>query len=215
MTAQGPDPSGGPIDAGPHRDAANGEPRGDAADRLLGRPAPDWYLEAWSKSLQTPLASLLGEDEGKRVAAGIFRLGQETFAVETAYVREVRRPRGVHVVPGRTNEVFRGLVSIRGEIHLCVCLRTLLGLAAESEGAPADADGQRLILVERGGDGWAFEVDEVLDFRHFDERRVKDAQVTVAKSAVHFTRGLLEFGDGLAALLDPERLFGGFARSVS
>jgi chemotaxis-related protein WspD len=190
-------------------DPGKGAP--SAVERLLGRPPDPAYLAAWARSLRTPLETLFGADEARGTAAGVFRLGLEHFAIETRHVQEVRRPRPVHALPGRSNDVFRGLVAIRGEIHLCACLRTLLGV----EAAAGPDEPRRLVVVAQGEPTWAFEVDEVVDFRRFDARTVAAPQVTIAKSAVHYTRGLLDFGRGLAALLDEGRLFAGLARSLS
>ena len=72
-----------------------------------------------------------------------------------------------------------------------------------------------MVVVGRPGEAWAFQADEVTDVRRFDPALVARAQVTVAKAAVRFTEGVVDFSDGPAALLDPERLFAGLARSLS
>jgi len=184
----------------------------EAADRLLARaPAPE-YLEAWARSLTRTLFDAGAKDER---AAVLFRLGEDLYAVDATFVREVHRPRRVHRVPGRTNEIFRGLVSLRGELVLCADLHVLLG-ADRPARPPSTA---RVVRVEKDGQGWAFEVDELLDVRRYDAATLAQPQVTVSKAAVHFTDALLKLtGGGVerhAARLDAERFFAGLARSLT
>ena len=182
----------------------------DAASRLLDRSPPDAYLNAWKKALRRTLD---GDDHSDRFSVGLFRVGDELFALPTDQVLEVQPPVPVRSVPGRTNEVFRGLVSLRGEIHLCASLRALLGLE-QAEGG-VDESERRMLVVERGGEKWALIVDRVLDFERFDKSDVRGAQVTVSKSAVHFTDGVLQTPHGPAARISGKRLFEGLARSLA
>jgi len=105
-------------------------------------------------------------------------------------------------------------VSLRGEIHLCACLRALFRLD-ESPVGPDAGEEQRFLVVERDGKRWALIVNEVLDFERFDERDVRGAQVTVSKAAVHFTDGVLQTPRGPAARISVQRLFEGLARSLA
>ncbi len=179
-----------------------------ATERLLDRAAPADYLEASARALAAPLA----DDGGARASALAFRLGDERFLLSAGCVREVHVPPAVHRVPGRTNEVFRGLVCLRGELHLCADLYALLGCARD---AAAPTARRRTVVVERDGDRWAFEADEVYDVHRFDASSVAPSQVTVAKASVHFTDGVVPFAGGVAARLDPARLFDGLARSLA
>lgn len=189
---------------------ATREPEAEsAAKRLLEREAPAEYLAAWARSLADAPAAARTAD----VAAAVFRLGEERFALDAAVVREVHVPRAVHRVPGRTNEVFRGLVALRGELHLCADLHALLGCARVASGPTRVA--ARMVVIARAGEAWAFLADEVREVLRYDPAAVAPAQVTVAKAAVRFTDGVLTLGDGPVAVLDATRLFAGLARSLS
>jgi chemotaxis-related protein WspD len=181
----------------------------DAAARLLDREPPEAYLEAWTRALRDRFGE---DDRAQRFSAGVVRLGEELFAVPTETVVEVHPLAPVRSVPGRTGEIFRGLVSLRGEIHLCASLHALFGLAPAEN---ADPEAQRLLVVRNAGEGWALIVDAVLDFERFDIADLRTSQVTVAKSAVHFTDGVIETPNGPAARIDPRRLFEGLTRSLS
>jgi len=180
-----------------------------AARRLLDREAPEGYLASWAKSL----ANAPDGERTADVAAAVFRLGEERFALDAAVVHEIHVPRPVHRLPGRTNEVFRGIVALRGEIYLCADLHVLLGCSRTPEGASRTPP--RMVVVGRSGELWAFHADEVSDVRRYDPALVVPAQVTVAKAAVRFTVGIVTSGDGPVALLDAGRLFAGLSRSLT
>jgi len=189
---------------------ATQEPNAESpAQRLLEREAPEGYLASWARSLANPPAAERTAD----VPVALFRLGDERFALDASVVSEIHVPRPVHRVPGRTNEIFRGVVALRGEIHLCADLHALLGCARTPEGASRVP--RRMVVIGRVGEAWAFQADEVSDVRRFDPKLVSPAQVTVAKAAIRFTNGVVDLGDGAVALLDPERLFAGLARSLT
>jgi len=184
-------------------------PPEDAAARLLDRPHPPGYLEAWKRSLRRVVVR---DSLAPQVSAGVFRVGEELLAIDTAHVVEVCPLSAVRTLPGRTNDVFRGLVSIRGEIHLCASGHALLGIPPAAGSATGE---QRLLLLERDGARWALVVDEVLDFRRFDADAVQPAQVTVSKAAVHFSDAVLQTQAGPAARLDARRVFEGLDRSLA
>jgi chemotaxis-related protein WspD len=179
-----------------------------ATARLLARTPPKDYLASWSRALTR---TLFDARTGEERAGVVFRLGDDLYALDVAHVREVHRSRRIHRVPGRSNEVFRGLVSLRGELVLCADVHALLGAERPSR-ALASA---RIVRAVAEGQPWAFEVDELLDVRRYRVEEVVSPQVTVAKAAVHFTDGLLALGERHAARLAPERFFAGLARSLT
>jgi chemotaxis-related protein WspD len=195
--------------SGDHRVRWTDEQAAEAARRFLDRPAPAGYLDAWARSLTRALFEERAADE--RVAI-VFRLGEDLLALDVGCVREVHRPRRVHRVPGRSNEVFRGLTCLRGELVLAADLHAMLG--APRPAAPPQS--ARTVRIEDGGAAWAFDVDELLDVKRYDAAQVSRPQVTVAKSPAHFTDGLVPLGEGRhAARLDAQRLFAGLARSLA
>lgn len=195
-------------DAVPQRRDAETTPE-DAAARLLDRAPPEAYLGAWSQALRDPLEE---DDRASRFSAGVVKLGDELFALPTENVVEVHPPATIRSMPGRTGDVFRGLVSLRGEIHLCASLHALFGL---DEALDVRDEDRRFLVVRNAGERWALIVDGVLDFERFDRDALRTSQVTVSKSAVHFTDGVVQTLAGPAARIDARRLFEGLTRSLS
>jgi chemotaxis-related protein WspD len=195
-------------DASAHDGAQQVEQARQAAARLLARTPPAEYLASWSRALTR---TLFDGTRGEERAAVVFRLGDDLYALDVAHVREVHRPRRVHRVPGRSNEVFRGLVSLRGELVLCADVHALLGAERPPRALPTG----RIVKALSDGQPWAFEVDDLLDVHRYDAAQVTQPQVTVAKAAVHFTDGLLPLRDRHAARLDPARFFAGLSRCLT
>src|SRR5271170_7391320 len=93
-----------------------------AARSFFDRKAPEGYLAEWSELLGRPVGAGATDES----ALLIFRLGSEWLALALSVVSEVTGLRPVHRVPHRTNRVFSGLVSLRGQLQLCVTLHGLL-----------------------------------------------------------------------------------------
>ncbi len=91
---------------------------------------------------------------GEAIDALLFLLGEERYAIETRFVREVARFRDFTVVPGAP-EVLVGVTSLRGEILPVFDLRPLLGLARNRLN-----DLSRAIVLEEGDERIAFLADE-------------------------------------------------------
>ena len=128
-----------------------------AGRRFLDAPSPPDYLDEWTRRLAAP-----EEDEVRdELGVLVFRLGDEWLALPVAVLVEVTRPRPVHRIPHRGG-LLAGMANIRGELHLCVRLDLLLGVAATAD---PDPELRRLVVIRRDGEGWAF-VAEAVDQVH-------------------------------------------------
>ena len=183
----------------------------EAAGRnLLERAGPEGYLEEWTAVLaKEEVARAVGEE-----SVVLFRLGREWLGLSTQVFSEVIEDRVVHRLPHRSDEVFRGLVNVRGEIRLCINLAALLGLAAE--------DGQdqqvshiaygRMIVAEYAGQSWVFAVDEVHGIHRYHADELGELPVTIAGATATYARGLCEWQGRNVGCLDDDLLFGALQR---
>jgi chemotaxis-related protein WspD len=170
-----------------------------AGRKLLDAAPPPGYLAEWSERLATPAEGAAGDLQ----SVLIFRLADEWLALPVHVLVEVTDVRPVHRVPYHGG-LLAGLVNIRGELHLCVHLAQLLGIAAP-EGQPPPPR-QRLVVVERDGERWVFPVDEVEQVHRFPVAELARVPATVGRSAAHRTRGVFSWRDRLVGYLDDERL---------
>ena len=138
----------------------------EAGEHLYDRPPPAGYSDEWANRIAGPGQSV----GGRTLPVVVFRVGSEWLALDVGLAVEVAPVRTIRRVPHQTDEVLVGLVNIRGELQLAVSLQRLLGsegpaggaagfsvivrraLAAGQQG-PADVDGLRVLLAQRGHTG--------------------------------------------------------------
>ena len=138
------------------------------------------------------------------------------LALSTSVFSEVIEDRTIHSMPHRSSRVFLGLVNICGEIQLCFSLAAILGLTsrAENDSRGSHIVYKRMIVVRQGRECWVSPVDEVYGVHHFDNENLDESPVTVSKTEVTFTTGLLAWNDRNVGLLDDELLFNALKRSA-
>ena len=184
-----------------------------AARTFFNRPAPEGYLAGWSQWLERSVGENKVEEEmgqaevqsqsvAERISVLIFRLGTEWLAFPTQTIAEVTTPRPIHKVPGRTNKVFRGLVSLHGQVQLCVSLHGLLDVAAPMTAV------RLVVLRDRNwGENWAFVADEVLGVQQISHDRWRSVPATLTNPAVGFSQAVLSWNERSIGLLDEDRVF--------
>ncbi|NBV46787.1 MAG: chemotaxis protein [Planctomycetia bacterium] len=192
----------------------------DAARTFFDRPAPDGYLENWSRILEIPDAP--GETAATSVL--VFRLEREWFALPADVLVEVTTLRSLHRVPHRGSGILEGLVNIRGQLQLSVSLHRLLGLAPPPLGSPPAAAGTdpappaRLLMVEHRSspsDRWVFAVDQVAGVLRVERAVMRAVPSTVSQSAARYSQTLFDWQAQTVALLDDDRVFADLRDMVS
>ncbi|MGA9381401.1 MAG: chemotaxis protein CheW [Phormidium sp.] len=189
----------------------------EAGDSLLEREPPPNYLDEWINILaETPVEQ--EETEGddivihtaEAISVMIFRLGNERLAFPVKTLQEVTHPCVIQPLPHRSNQLFLGLVNIRGEILLCASLSHLLNLVPNEETfstAINTKNPKRMIVAGQGIDKWVFPVDEVHGVYRFHFNELKDAPVVISKAAEAYTEGIINWQGKKVNYLDFELLF--------
>lgn len=169
--------------------------------RLLDREIPQEYLREWTAHV----AAKQDVVEVGTKSVVIFRIGTEWLALPTGMFQEVSEQRTIRTLPHRRGGILSGLVSVRGELLLCVSLEALLGLekAAEKEG---NAPGRLLICNPPGG-RLAFPVSEVHGVHHYSPADLRPSPATLAKAAGVYIVGVLPWKNRTVGCLDDELLF--------
>lgn len=134
-----------------------------AAPRLLDSRPPTGYRREWTEHLAAKLT--IG-------AAGtpllVFRIGDEWLALDISVMEEVGEMRPIHTLPHRREGVLLGVVNVRGELLACVSVGRLLGIEkGVGTGSPlAGKSAGRMLVVNHGGERYAFPVSEVRGVQH-------------------------------------------------
>ena len=202
--------------------------RGDAscpelAARVHCRNCPIYSAAAAASLLERDLTPArldeATDDVGRPVEAApegaasaiVFRVGTEWFALSPLAFDEVIEPRTIRVLPHRRGGAVLGLVSVRGELLVCLSLPRVMGLP--DAGAPPP--GGRLIVISHAEGRIAFPVDEVRSIHAYHVGELKALPATLARSASNFADALLPWSDRMVGRLDGARLADALNRCVA
>lgn len=175
-----------------------------AGRQLLERDVPLGYLKQQTALLSQPKEEkIVGT-----IALTIFRLGKEWFALPTSLFQEVTELSPIHTLPHRSNEILLGIVSLRGEIQLCVSLTKLLELDTTS---PADKISpivyQRMVVVAKNGSCWVFPVDEILGVYRIPPEEFENVPLTVSQVTQTYTQAVVSLKGKRISYLNENLLF--------
>jgi chemotaxis-related protein WspD len=175
------------------------------AQLLLDREAPPGYVEEWTEFLAQGKQAEIRDTE----VVMVFRIGAEWLALPAALCVEIISVRPLRPIPHHANRILQGIVSVRGEMHLCFSLAELLAL---DTGAPAveARSGKsipRLIVARQDRFGAVFPVDEVMGLQRYAPDAVRAVPATVAHAVPQFSRGLLAADGRDIGLLDENLIF--------
>lgn len=186
----------------------------DAGRRFLDAPSPPGYLKEWTERLATDVPEVAADV----ISVLVFRIADEWLALRVGTLVEVTVPRRIHRVPFRTG-MLAGLVNIRGELHLCIHFAKLLGIAThESAAAPlAEKSGtgkERLLVVRRDTDAWAFPVDDVDRVCRIAAADLTALPATVSRASGRLSCGMFSRDQRAIGLLDEGQLFEALRRKL-
>ena len=177
----------------------------DAGRRILERRIPDTYESTW--------ANIYAQEKEEQVTGTesitIFRLGSEWMALPTRTIKEITEIQTIHSIPHRENPVLRGLVNLRGQLHICVSLGHLLGIekAEKISNTASSRIYNRMLNIGTDTEDFVFVVSEVKETYRVDPMTLSPAPSTITKAKGSFTRGIIKWNDNDIAYLDSELLF--------
>jgi len=144
----------------------------------------------------------------------IFRIGREWMALPTHRVRRVVHGAQPHTIPHRS-ETLLGLISVQGELVLCVSLSRLLKIEAHQDLARMpDKPGNFLVANGEAGPV-AFPVDESQGVFRFSKSQLRAVPSTLTECTSRFTAAVLPWKDQAVGCLDDELLFYAVDKSLS
>lgn len=185
-------------------------------DSLLEREPPANYINEWidilaettseAEESESNTALVLAEEA---ISIMIFRLGTQKLALPVRILQEVTHPCLIQPLPHRSNQLFLGLVNIRGETLLCASLSHLLNLESPQEKATATPveNTKRMMVAGQSEEKWVFPVDEVYGTYRFHLSELRDAPVVITKATEAYTQGVIHWEGDKVNYLDSELLF--------
>jgi chemotaxis-related protein WspD len=171
---------------------------------LLKKEFPPEYLKDW-----TELLSLKKEIQASElVSVLIFRLKTNWLALTTNCFRETVHIREYHSVPFRTNNIFKGLVNVNGELLLFFSVDNLLGIESENVDETSEkVIYNRLVILSKDGNQYVFQVDEIKGVVKISNDAINKSPITVSKSPIALTKGVFNYDEEAIGLLDETKFF--------
>lgn len=176
---------------------------------LLEREVPIDYVQEWTTTIAERGSALSVRSTEEMLSLILFRLGKEQFAISLRSLQEVIRPTQIHVLPHRSDRLYLGLTSIRGEILLCASLREFLNLEPASP-----SNHERMLIIGSDQRRWVFPVDEIYGIQHCPVREIQAPPVVIAKTSATYTQGIFTWNDQKINYLNAELLIDTLDRRV-
>lgn len=175
--------------------------RASSSCHLLDRCIDDAYLSEW-----TDLISRSKEEAVNSLCHSVlvFRLQAEWLALSTLLFSDIDTMRVIRKIPHYSNGMLKGLVNLRGRLHICIDLAKLLEIDPAEE---AKKKMSRIAAITKDQQKWVFVADEILGIFSYCESDLKNVPVTIAKSSVNYLKGTCIIENLAVSILDEELLF--------
>jgi chemotaxis-related protein WspD len=183
---------------------------------LLERDVPQGYLDEWTNLLRSTEPTTITVAPSGTISVGIFRLAGEWLALKANLFKEVTSVSVIHTLPHRSNNIFMGLVSIRGEILMCISLKELLGLESEKKHHQnvSPVVYKRMVVIERDGSRWVFPVDEIYGIHRIHPDELGNVPSTVSKVPETYSQGIITWQKQSVCYLEDEFIFYSLKKKV-
>ena len=184
-----------------------------AGNQLFEREIPEEFRDEWTADLEVPSET----DAKEQVSVIIFRIGSEWLALKTASVERTVGMRAVHCVPHRSNNVFKGIVNVNGELLLSMSPTDLpeMGGSPAEDGPAGGRAFERMLVSRLEGERYVFPVDEVLGAYRLSRERFYDPPATLSKSPISLVESVLDFEGKRVVLLDESRFHRALKRGLA
>ncbi|WP_455212107.1 chemotaxis protein CheW [Kaarinaea lacus] len=182
-----------------------------AGRKVIEKRMPAEYLTQWTKSY----AQIPPENHLKQCSVIMFRLGMEWFCLPTMYCESVENPGSIHSIPRYSNQLFQGIVNIRGNLQLCFSLEALLQVVPEDSNPLAKIGVyKRLVVLNYHQQYYVFLVDEVGGIDRIDDKSLEAAPATLSQRQAEFVKGIIVTNERSVAFLNAPPLFSALEEAI-
>lgn len=184
----------------------------DASLKAYEQKFPDDYRKEWT----TLLSRHKDKKSGNIRAVIVFRVADEWMALAARLCGEITNVSAIHRIPHNKNKLLKGLVSSEGKIQPCFSLGVLMGLSKsnQKENEEKKTIYERVIVLEKEGNNFAFPVNEIDGIYYFKEDELEDLPETMSGMAASFLEGIIRLGDKCVGFLDDELIISKIERSL-
>ncbi len=168
--------------------------------KLFDRPVTEELIAEWTEIVSKPKE----KKNPNTVSVVIFRIAAEWLAIETQCFQEVTDRKFIHTVPYRSNDYFKGISNVNGELLLCFSLSRILGLM------PITSELKKMVVLKNESQRYIFEVDEFDCVTSMPLDLLQKPPVTISKSVDAHISSIFNFKNNRVGLLDNAKLFAAF-----
>lgn len=129
-----------------------------------------------------------------------FSLGRENYCVGLDQVKEVIQPSGVTQVPNSPDFV-EGVINLDGEIIAILDIRYFFGLGEQEKSKDI-----KILITDVTGSCVGIIVDKVNTIVEIEEEAIQPPLVTLKGKLADYTKGEIQLGDDIFALLDLNKI---------
>lgn len=127
----------------------------------------------------------------------VIKIGDEQYGIEIEYVDNILRMQSITRVP-HTQEFFRGVINLRGEVVPVMSIRIKMGLDTDEI-----TNKSRIIIIKLENNApIGIVVDEVKEVVTLDETNIDSVSSSGKKADTTFIKGVGKIDDQLISLLD-------------
>lgn len=136
------------------------------------------------------------EMEEKKVQIVAFSLGEEFYALDVQYVREILNIPQITPVPC-TPESILGVINLRGDIISVIDIGRILGLEVEGF-----KESRKIIIVEIDTEIVGITVDSIIDVMEIEVANIQPPLLTIEKGKKDYIDGEIEISGRLFSVLN-------------
>jgi len=129
-----------------------------------------------------------------------FKLGEEEYAIDVRFVKEIIKNRPITEVP-KTLDFILGVISIRGDIMPVFDIKKLLDISSS-----IDSITSKIVIIEFGGERLSLVVDAITQIARISVKDITPAPMNISGAKQEFIKGVTLLNDRMIRMLDIEKI---------
>lgn len=132
----------------------------------------------------------------------IFKLGEESYGIDIAYVNAVEKITNISLVPN-TPKYIEGIINLRGDVIPVYNLRTKFNMAQVQI-----TDDTKLIIIKMDGFLLALQVDGVEEIAEYNEENLRESPKILQNMATSYISKVAHMDGKMIIIMNIEGLLG-------
>lgn len=178
-------------------------------NKLISKEIQENYFEKWANQFSEEKEKI--EDDS--LAVLIFRVENKWLAMKTDVFHEILDWKQTHSVPFRTNEVFKGIVNVNGELLLSISITGLLFIEKYID-SDIDLAKRKIIVIKKDQQRYAFEANEFIGVVKVPQSQIQKERATISESQNPFFIDTFSYQGIEISLIEQEQLFAAIEKAL-